>query len=56
MPTEPEKGPNAQYRSNMDSYHKWADEDRSARYIMLSCMHDNPIREVEKYPIAKELC
>ncbi|KAK4406484.1 hypothetical protein Sango_0654900 [Sesamum angolense] len=27
----------------------------SARFTMLSCMHDNLIREYEKYPTAKEL-
>ncbi|KAG8388123.1 hypothetical protein BUALT_Bualt02G0093000 [Buddleja alternifolia] len=39
----------------MDAYNKWLDQDKSARFTMLRCMHNNLIREFEKYPTAKEL-
>ncbi|KAK4414767.1 hypothetical protein Salat_2583600 [Sesamum alatum] len=54
-PIEPENGQTAQYRRELDAYNKWRDQDLSARLTMLSCMHDNLIREYEKYSIAKEL-
>lgn len=55
MPIEPENGQTAQYRREMDAYNKWLNQDMSARYTMLSCMHDHLIREFEKYTTAKEL-
>ncbi|KAL0297952.1 UNVERIFIED_CONTAM: hypothetical protein Sangu_2462900 [Sesamum angustifolium] len=54
-PIEPENGQTAQYRLELDAYNKWLEQDMSARFTMLSCMHDNLIREYEKYPTAKEL-
>ncbi|KAL0413900.1 UNVERIFIED_CONTAM: hypothetical protein Sradi_1591700 [Sesamum radiatum] len=54
-PIEPDNGPTAQYRRELDAYNKWLEQDMSARFTMLSCMHDNLIREYEKYPTAKEL-
>ncbi|KAL0293772.1 UNVERIFIED_CONTAM: hypothetical protein Scaly_3135600 [Sesamum calycinum] len=54
-PIEPENGQTAQYRRELDAYNKWLEQDMSARFTMLSCMHDNLIREYEKYPTAKEL-
>ncbi|KAL0396347.1 UNVERIFIED_CONTAM: hypothetical protein Scaly_0083100 [Sesamum calycinum] len=53
-PIEPENGQTAQYRRELDAYNKWLEQDMSARFTMLSCMHDNLIREYEKYPTAKE--
>ncbi|KAL0431870.1 UNVERIFIED_CONTAM: hypothetical protein Sradi_0813000 [Sesamum radiatum] len=53
-PIEPDNGPTAQYRRELDVYNKWLEQDMSARFTMLS-MHDNLIREYEKYPTAKEL-
>ncbi|KAL0298224.1 UNVERIFIED_CONTAM: Copia protein [Sesamum calycinum] len=53
-PIETENGQTAQYRRELDAYNKWLEQDMSARFIMLSCMHDNLIREYEKYPTAKE--
>ncbi|KAL0404158.1 UNVERIFIED_CONTAM: hypothetical protein Sradi_2056600 [Sesamum radiatum] len=54
-PIEPDNGPTIQYRRELDVYNKWLEQDMSARFTMLSCMHDNLIREYEKYPTAKEL-
>ncbi|KAK4421500.1 hypothetical protein Salat_2100600 [Sesamum alatum] len=54
-PVEPENGQTAQYRRELDAYNKWRDQDLSARFTMLSCMHDNLIHEYEKYSTAKEL-
>ncbi|KAK4426840.1 hypothetical protein Salat_1452700 [Sesamum alatum] len=54
-PVEPENEQTAQYRRELDAYNKWRDQDLSARFTMLSCMHDNLIREYEKYSTAKEL-
>ncbi|KAL0316519.1 UNVERIFIED_CONTAM: Retrovirus-related Pol polyprotein from transposon TNT 1-94 [Sesamum radiatum] len=53
-PIGPENGQTAQYRRELDAYNKWLEQDMSARFIMLSCMHDNLIREYEN-PTAKEL-
>ncbi|KAK4412377.1 hypothetical protein Salat_2884600 [Sesamum alatum] len=52
---EPENGQTVQYRRELDAYNKWWDQDLSARFTMLSCMHDNLIREYEKYPMVEEL-
>ncbi|KAL0311684.1 UNVERIFIED_CONTAM: hypothetical protein Scaly_2917200 [Sesamum calycinum] len=54
-PIEPENGQTAQYRRELDTYNKWLEQDISARFTMLSCMHNNMIREYEKYPTTKEL-
>ncbi|KAL0378716.1 UNVERIFIED_CONTAM: hypothetical protein Sradi_3177100 [Sesamum radiatum] len=54
-PIEPDNGPTAQYRCELDAYNKWLEQDMSARFTMLSCIHDNLIREYEKYPTAKDL-
>ncbi|KAL0401753.1 UNVERIFIED_CONTAM: hypothetical protein Slati_4205200 [Sesamum latifolium] len=54
-PMEPENGPTTQYRRELGAYNKWLEQDMSACFTMLSCMHDNLIREYEKYPTAKEL-
>ncbi|KAL0284949.1 UNVERIFIED_CONTAM: Retrovirus-related Pol polyprotein from transposon TNT 1-94 [Sesamum angustifolium] len=54
-PIEPENGQTTQYRRELDAYNKWMEQDMSVRFTMLSCMHDNLIREYEKYPTAKEL-
>ncbi|KAK4412424.1 hypothetical protein Salat_2889400 [Sesamum alatum] len=54
-PVEPENGQTAQYRHELDAYNKWRDQDLSAHFTMLSCMHDNLIREYEKYSMGKEL-
>ncbi|KAL0340316.1 UNVERIFIED_CONTAM: hypothetical protein Sradi_4548400 [Sesamum radiatum] len=54
-PIEPENGQTAQYRCELDAYNKWLEQDMSTRFTMLSCMHDNLIREYEKYPTAKKL-
>ncbi|KAL0307268.1 UNVERIFIED_CONTAM: hypothetical protein Sradi_6144100 [Sesamum radiatum] len=54
-PKEPENGQTAQYRRELDAYNKWLEQDMTARFTMLTCMHDNLIREYEKYPMAKEL-
>ncbi|KAL0340058.1 UNVERIFIED_CONTAM: hypothetical protein Sradi_4522600 [Sesamum radiatum] len=54
-PIEPENGQTAQYRCKLDVYNKWLEQDMSACFTMLNCMHDNLIREYEKYPTAKEL-
>ncbi|KAG8373383.1 hypothetical protein BUALT_Bualt11G0018700 [Buddleja alternifolia] len=51
----PENRDTAQSRRDMDVYNKWLDQDKSARFTMLSCMHDNLICEFEKYSTAKEL-
>ncbi|KAL0295542.1 UNVERIFIED_CONTAM: hypothetical protein Scaly_3099700 [Sesamum calycinum] len=53
-PIEPENGQTAQYRRELDAYNKWLEQVMSAWFTMLSCMHDNLIREYEKYPMAKE--
>ncbi|KAK4382870.1 Copia protein [Sesamum angolense] len=54
-PIEPKNVQTAQYRRLLDAYNKWLQQDMSALFTMLSCMHDNLIREYEKYPMAKEL-
>ncbi|KAK4421292.1 hypothetical protein Salat_2079700 [Sesamum alatum] len=54
-PVEPENGQTAQYHRELNVYNKWRDQYLSARFTMLSCMHDNLIREYEKYSTAKEL-
>ncbi|KAL0373357.1 UNVERIFIED_CONTAM: hypothetical protein Sradi_3251400 [Sesamum radiatum] len=54
-PIKSDNGPTTQYRRELDAYNKWLEKDMSARFTMLSCMHDNLIREYEKYPTAKEL-
>ncbi|KAL0457633.1 UNVERIFIED_CONTAM: hypothetical protein Slati_0390500 [Sesamum latifolium] len=54
-PIEPENGPTAQYHRELDAYNKCLEQDMSVRFTMLSCMHDNLIRDYEKYPTAKEL-
>ncbi|KAL0342873.1 UNVERIFIED_CONTAM: hypothetical protein Sangu_1174700 [Sesamum angustifolium] len=54
-PIEQENGQTAQYRRELDAYSKRLEQDMSAHFTMLSCMHDNLIREYEKYPTAKEL-
>ncbi|KAG8371084.1 hypothetical protein BUALT_Bualt13G0050100 [Buddleja alternifolia] len=51
----PENKDTAQSFRDMDAYKKWLDQDKSARFAMLSCMHDNLICEFEKYSTAKEL-
>ncbi|KAL0329258.1 UNVERIFIED_CONTAM: hypothetical protein Sradi_4912500 [Sesamum radiatum] len=54
-PIESENGQTAQYLHELNAYNKWLEQDMSARFTMLSYMHDNLIHEYEKYPMAKEL-
>ncbi|KAK4428585.1 hypothetical protein Salat_1158300 [Sesamum alatum] len=54
-PIERENGQTAQYYRELNAYDKWRDQDLSACFTVLSCMHDNLIREYEKYPTTKEL-
>ncbi|KAL0331593.1 UNVERIFIED_CONTAM: hypothetical protein Sangu_1704800 [Sesamum angustifolium] len=54
-PIELKNGQTARYRRDLDAYNKWLEQDMSARFTILSCMHDNLIHEYEKYPTAKEL-
>ncbi|KAK4425474.1 hypothetical protein Salat_1741400 [Sesamum alatum] len=55
-PVELENGQTVQYHRELDAYIKRQDQDLSARFTMLRCVHDNLIREYEKYSTAKELC
>ncbi|XP_073152741.1 uncharacterized protein [Henckelia pumila] len=54
-PTEPKDGSTPEYVRDLDAYDKWVDQDKSARFTMLSCMHDNLIRKFEKHRTTKEL-
>ncbi|KAL0445208.1 UNVERIFIED_CONTAM: hypothetical protein Slati_2243500 [Sesamum latifolium] len=43
-----ENRPTAQYRREIDAYNKWLEQDMSACFTMLSCMHDNLIRMIRE--------
>jgi hypothetical protein len=51
----PEEGNTAQHRRDMEAYQNWFKKDRSARFTMLSCMHDDLIGEFETYQTARAM-
>ncbi|KAK4383584.1 hypothetical protein Sango_2761900 [Sesamum angolense] len=54
-PIELENRQTAQYCRELDEYNKWLEQDMSACFTMLICMHAYLIHEYEKYQMAKEL-
>ncbi|WRX12315.1 Integrase [Theobroma cacao] len=50
-----EAGNTAQHHRDQEAYDTWYKRDRSARFTMLSCMHDDFIREFENFLTAKQL-
>jgi len=44
-----------QYKENLKAYQLWFKRDRSARYTMLSCMHDDLLGEFERFPTSKDM-
>ncbi|KAH9608961.1 hypothetical protein KSS87_006063, partial [Heliosperma pusillum] len=56
-PQEPEKPEDmAKYNENLKLYDEWFKKDRSARFTMLFCMHNDLIGEFEMCPTAKDMC
>ena len=51
----PAEGNTAQHRRDMEAYQNWFKKDRSARFTMLSCMHDDLIGEFEIYLTARAM-
>jgi uncharacterized protein VirK/YbjX len=51
----PEEGTTAQHRRDQQAYEAWFKRDRSARFTLLSCMHDDLIGEFENFPTAKDM-
>ena len=44
-----------QYKEKLKAYQTWLKRDRSARYTLLSCMHDDLLGEFEGCPTAKDM-
>jgi len=44
-----------QYKETLKAYKTWFKRDRSARYTLLSCMHDDLLGEFEGCPTAKDM-
>ena len=44
-----------QYQEKLKAYQNWFKSDRSTRYILFSCMHDDLSTEFEHCPTAKDM-
>ena len=44
-----------QYQEKLKAYHTWFKRDRSVRYTLLSCMHDDLLVEFEHCPTSKDM-